>query len=65
MNEAKLVYSFDGQDALGHVELCDILGERVVLDQPGVRSDSREPGYLTHMVIRSPPGKNSMTKYKY
>lgn len=34
MDKAQLVDGLDCQDALGHIELGDVLRERVILDQP-------------------------------
>jgi hypothetical protein len=36
MDKTKLVYGFNGQNTLSHVELCDVLGERVIFDQPDI-----------------------------
>jgi len=75
MDEAQVVDRFYGEDTLRHVELGHVLGERVVLDQPVVseaipgsqcaRSTWAAGAAGTHIVIKSPPGKNSMTKYRY
>ena len=72
MDESQLVNCLDREDALRHVELGHVLRESVVLDQPGqekniVSFEEREGGRKgreTHIVIRSPPGKNSIKRYR-
>lgn len=66
MDEAQLMYCLDRKDTLGHVELCNVLREGIILDQPVLQHqlicpDDREL-IRADMVMRSPPGKNSMTR---
>lgn len=74
MDESKLVDRLDGEDALSHVELGHVLRESIVLDQPGraaqrsrsASTEEREMGsdVETHIVMRSPPGRNSINRYR-
>lgn len=63
MDEAQVVNGLDSKDTLGHVELGHVLGERIVLDQPEGVSEVNQ-SQSTHIVIKSPPGKNSITRYR-
>lgn len=69
MDKAEIVHCLDGENTLCHVKLGHVFGERVVLDQPIISAHSmlleRGLAETTHIVIKSPPGKNSMTRYKY
>lgn len=68
MDKPEIVHSFNRQDTLSHVKLGDVFGKGIVLDEPICQL---VPALLTtsdkaaHMVIKSPPGRNSITKYRY
>lgn len=69
MNKPELVNGFNGQDTFGHVKLRNVFRKGIVFDQP-MNSDPVsanqsiliDPPGRTYMVIKSPPGKNSMTR---
>ena len=44
VDEAEVVDGLDGKDAFRHVELGHVLGECVVLDQPGASEQREDEG---------------------
>ena len=46
MDEAQIVDRLDREDTFRHVKLGDVLGERIVLDQPGVSALATPPSSM-------------------